>query len=211
MVFPFGEWLLFSLSFLAWLNWPIFRFTKSLRFLPLAWLLGWIFEQAFTYSEVWDWHFSRIFVLIVFTWIAWQNTSGRRLPSILLAALSLLTGDLFVLNEPGIFVYDQWLFASIFVAVAFFSTRSLWGLTLALSGGMLLNMVFTVFLYDGVVRYFNLPSTFVWHFSVGACVVMAAFKQISDYWQDLKRLRMDQEYAVPKSGREEIRGYRKDD
>lgn len=184
MVFPIGEWLLLSIGFLAWAECPFFRIDRSLRVIPLAWVLGWIVEQSVTFSTTWDWHFPRVFVLIAVTIIAWKKTDGRKLLGILLTGICLLAQDLFVVNEPGIFAYDRWLFAVIFVAVAFFSTHSLWNMALALSGGMLLSMVFTVFLFDGVVRYYNLPNSFLWHFSIGACIIIVALRQVHGYYQE---------------------------
>lgn len=184
MVFPIGEWLLLSIGFLAWAEWPFFHIDRSLRVIPLAWVLGWVVEYSVTFSTTWDWHFPRVFTLIAVTVIAWRKIEERKSLGILLTGICLLAQDLFVLNEPGIFAYDRWLFAVIFVSVAFFSTHSLWNMALTLSGGMLLSMAFTVFLFDGVVRYYNLPNPFLWHFSIGAMIVIATLKQMYGYYQE---------------------------
>lgn len=212
MVFPIGEWLLLSIGFLAWAEEPLFRIDRGLRILPLAWALGWIVEQSIMFSPPWDWHFPRIFVLITLTVLAWQRTGEkRRFSGILLASICLVAQDLFLLNEPGIFAHDQWLFAIIFVAVAFFSTHSLWNMVLALSGGLLLSMAFTVFLFDGVVRYYNLPNTFLWHFSIGATLSIAALRLVLKCYQQRKALTMIPIAVHQKSQSEEGILYRKDD
>lgn len=211
MVFPLGEWLLLSLGFLAWMERPYFHIEKSLRLVPLAWALGWIVEDNVAFSPPWDWHFPRIFVLITLTLVAWKKTEERKYPSILLASFCLVAQDLFVLNEPGIFAYEQWLFAIIFVAVAFFSTRSQWGMIAALGGGMLISMAFTVFLFDGVVRYYTIPNVFLWHFSIGACTIIAVFRQVWEYYQTRKALTMIP-MAIPQESQAEEGGvYRRDD
>ncbi|AFM01133.1 hypothetical protein [Desulfitobacterium sp. PCE1] len=188
MVFPLGEWLLLSIGFLAWAEWPLFRIDRSLRIIPLVWVLGWIVEYSFTFFPPWDWHFPRIFVLVALTLVAWKKTEERKYPGILLASFCIVAQDLFVLNEPGILAYDQWLFAIIFVSVAFFITRDLWSMIAALCGGMLLSIVFTIFLFDGVVRYYTIPNAFLWHFSIGACMIIAVLRKAREYYQARKTL-----------------------
>ncbi|MGE4271693.1 MAG: hypothetical protein AB7E31_02295 [Desulfitobacterium sp.] len=209
-MFPIGEWLLLSVGFLAWAEWPIFRIDKSLRVLPLAWILGWIIEDSFTLSLTWDWDFPRVLVLVAVTWIAWKRAKCRKFPGILVTSICLLAQDLFVLNEPGILSYDRWLFAVVFLAVAFFSTHDLWSMTLALSGGMLINMGLVMFLFDGVVRYYSLPNAFLWHFSSVACLMIAALRQIREYNQIKKNLRTGM-IVVQESITDDGGTYRKDD
>ncbi|WP_018306884.1 hypothetical protein [Desulfitobacterium hafniense] len=211
LVFPLGEWLLLSLGFLAWMEWPYFHIEKGLRMIPLAWVLGWIVEYNVAFSPPWDWHFPRIFVLITLTLAAWKKTEERKYPGILLASFCLVAQDLFVLNEPGIFAYEQWLFAGFFVAVAFFSTRSQWGMIATLGGGMLISMAFTVFLFDGVVRYYTIPNAFLWHFSIGACAIIAVLREVREHYQTRKALSLLPMAAPQESQGEEGSVYRKDD
>ncbi|AGA69763.1 hypothetical protein Desdi_2338 [Desulfitobacterium dichloroeliminans LMG P-21439] len=210
MIFPIGEWLVLSIGLLAWAEWPVFHIHKSLRVLPLAWIFGWIIEHSFTFSHIWDWDFPRIVVLLAVTWIAWKRAKGRRFPGILMTGICLLAQDLFVLNEPGIFSYDRWLFAVVFLAVALFSTHDLWSMTLALSGGILVNLGLTIFLFDGVVRYYSLPNSFLWHFSGVGCIMIAAFRQIREYYQTKKSLSAGM-IAVQDSMADDGGIYRKDD
>jgi hypothetical protein len=183
LVLPLGEWLLFSLSFLALIEWRMFHFDKRLRILPVLWILGWLLENSILSPQTWHWHTSRIFVLIGFVLIAWKNTPERRAMPLLLTALTFLGEDLFLVNEPGIFPYDQWIFALILMCIAFLSAQSVWGVAFALSAGMLLNVGFSVFLFDGIVRHLDFPDPFLWHFSIAVFVGIGAFKQAFSYYR----------------------------
>ena len=162
MIFPIGEWLLFSIGILAWLDEAI---PKSLRILPLSWLGGWIFEYFFSFSSTWNWFFPRIFVLLIIGEIAWRNLSERRIIPMFLAGGILVIQDLFLLNEPGIFPYDQWFFAFLFVLIAYLSSTNLWGMVLGITGGLMWSSFATMFLFNGVVNYYEFPNNFLWHYS----------------------------------------------
>lgn len=173
MVFPIGEWLLFSIGILAWLDDAL---PKSLRILPFAWLGGWVIEYFFTFSQTWNWFLPRIFVLVIVGEIAWERVSTRRITPTLLAGGCLVIQDLFMLNEPGIFAYDQWLFAFLFVLIAYLSSSSLWGMVLSISGGLLWSSLVTMFLFHGVVNYYEFPNDFLWHFAFVAVSGLAFLK-----------------------------------
>lgn len=179
MVFPIGEWLLFSIAILSWLDDAI---PKSLRILPLPWLGGWIFEYFVTFSSTWNWFFPRIFVLLAIGEIAWRNLSERRILPMLLAGSSLVIQDLFLLNEPGIFLYDQWLFAFLFVLIAYLSSTNLWGMILGITGGLLWSSLMTMFLFNGVVSYYEFPNSFLWHYSVALVSGIALLKLVKGTW-----------------------------
>lgn len=187
MVFPLGEWLLFCIGFLAFTQWRGFHLDKRFRMLPLAWILGWILENSSMVPQTWHWHFSRIFVLFGFVWIAWNRTPERKIVPLFLTSLILLGQDLFSINEPGIFEYDQWVFALLLMCIAYFSAQSLWGMALAIAGGILLNLGFSVFLFNGIVRHYDLPDPFLWHFSIAMFAGLAILKHARIYYQRLPR------------------------
>lgn len=178
MNFPVGEWLIFSLGIMAFVEWQVFRMDSQLRFLPLAWILGWILENSLNQHGVWHWHFSRLFVILWFFGIAWRHLPNRKILPVFLTGLILLGQDLFIVNEPGIFSYDQWIFASILMSIAYLTTDDFWEMGYALAGGMLLNLGFSVFLYSGIVRHFDLPDPFLWHFSIGALTGIVGLAQV---------------------------------
>ncbi len=177
MVFPIGEWLLFSVGILAWLDDAL---PKSLRVLPFAWFGGWVIEYFFTFSQTWNWFFPRIFVLIVIGEIAWERVSAKKIAPMFLAGGCLVIQDLFTLNEPGIFAYDQWLFAFLFVLIAYLSSINLWGMVLSVSGGLLWSSLVTMFLFHGVVNYYEFPNDFLWHFAFATVCGLAFLKLLKD-------------------------------
>jgi hypothetical protein len=146
-------------------------------------MAGWIFENSLVAPQTWHWHFSRLFVLLWFAWIAWRKTSERKVLPILLTGLSLLGQDLFLINEPGIFVYDQWVFALLLLFLAFLCTQSLWGMAWALTGGILLNIGFSVFFFNGIVRHYDLPDPFLWHFTITMFVSLTVIKLVREYYR----------------------------
>jgi hypothetical protein len=178
MVFPLGEWLLFSLGIMSYMEWHFLHLERHLKILPLAWIFGWIVENIFLQHGLWHWHFSRLFVILCFLGIAWMRTPNRKLLPIFLVGFTLLGVDLFLVNEPGIFPYDQWVFASLLMCIAYFSARNLWEMALGIAGGMLLNLGFSVFLFGGIVRHFDLPDPFLWHFGIAALTGIAGLTQI---------------------------------
>ncbi len=183
MVFPLGDWLLLCIGLLSFVEWRSFSFNRGFRVLPFAWMAGWIFENSLAAPQTWHWHFSRLFVLLWFAWLAWKKTSERKVLPILLTGLSLLGQDLFLINEPGIFVYDQWVFALLLVFLAFLCTQSLWGMAWALTGGILLNIGFSVFFFNGIVRHYDLPDPFVWNFTITMCISLTAIKLVREYYR----------------------------
>jgi len=185
--FPIGDWVLLCLGLLAWAEKPPFQLDKSLRIIPPVWVLGWLFEQGRAFSPPWDWHYPRIFLLMVLAIIAWGKTKERRISCILLATMCLLVQELFLLNEPGIFAYDKWLFAGIFVTVALISSPNLWNMVLALAAGQLMSMGLTVFLFEGVLRYYSMPNPFLWHFSWVSLLLVLALKQVLIYFKSKRR------------------------
>jgi hypothetical protein len=171
---------------MAFAEWHNFSMDKRLRVLPGLWILGWVLERLVS-QGTWYWHYAEIFVYLGMVWIAWRHTERRILP-MLLVCLILLGKDLFTINEPGILVYDQWIFAAFLVSIAYFSGGDLWGMTLALSGGTLLSLGFSIFLFSGIVNYYDLPEPFLWHFNAAVLAGFAILKQVLNLMkQSLRR------------------------
>lgn len=105
-------------------------------------------------------------VLALFAGLAWQRTEGRKILPSLIAALALTGQNLFTVNEPGMFTGDQWFFGGIVLLIAFLTTEDFWGMGLALAGATLLDLGISIFLFDGVVRHYDLPDPFFWNLSV---------------------------------------------
>lgn len=160
---PYGEWILFSLAFGFWAE--KIPGQRLLMVLAAGWLGGRALEVFFTPYAPWNWHYARLAVIFLFWIIAWRQAKQRMLP-LFLVMVALISQDLLIVNEPGIFLADQWLFAGVVVASALISAHGYWDLAAAISGGLLLNQVLFVFLFDGVLSLAELPNDFTWNFWV---------------------------------------------
>ncbi|AHF07281.1 hypothetical protein [Desulfitobacterium metallireducens] len=166
MIFPLGEYFIFVLGvYTLWLE----RARFSRRFwggLWIAWFTGFLLEGLFPWKGAYHWHFSRVLVMIFFAGVALKNTNGRKFLPALVTAFALVAQNLFAVNEPGIVKGDQWFFGAIVVFVALITSRDFWGMGLALIGGILLDLGISVFLFQGIVRHYDLPDPFFWNLSV---------------------------------------------
>lgn len=173
MFFPYGEWLLFFLVIISWSEgYPMRRWLYALS---LAWLTGKALEFMIFTGQPWHFAYSRFAVMIIFLVWGWQKTKHRFVP-ILLTSLLLITQDLFLVNEPGIFHLQNWLFAGMLLLVAWLSTLSFWGMAVALAGGILINQGFIPFFYGGIVSHMDLPDPFLWNFMVISVCLLGLLK-----------------------------------
>lgn len=166
MVFPIGEYLIFSLGLFALVEGFTQRSIRPWGALGFVWLVGLVLENNILWDTPWHWHFSRLFVVALFAGLAWRQTQGSKLLPAFITALTLAGENLFYVNEPGMFKLDQWVFGGIVLFVSYLSTKDLWGMGFALAGGILLDLGISVFLFQGVVRHYDLPDSFLWHLSV---------------------------------------------
>lgn len=170
MLFPYGEWVILFLTLLTWTEKRASRYFFLM--LTIAWLLGKSLELFLPVIMPWHWHYARLAVMLTFWVWAIQRAEHRVFP---LLFTSLIVGGetLFLVNEPGVFPNEVWIFAIVLILVAWMSAKSFWGIAAALTGSALLNQAFVRFTYDGIVRYVDLPNEFVWNFGVGLFTVWA--------------------------------------
>lgn len=160
---PYGEWIIFSLAFGFWAE--KIPGKRMLISLAGAWMGGRVLELLFAPYYPWNWHYARLAVILVCWLWAWHQAKRRVLP-LVLVMLALISQDLFLVNEPGIFLADKWLFAGVIVLAAFISAHEYWEVAAAISGGLLINQLLSVFFLDGIVKFADLPDDFTWNFWV---------------------------------------------
>lgn len=181
MIFPIGEYLIFSMGLLAVFNRLSQPSKRVWISLSGAWLIGRVLESNFPWSSTMIYHyrFSQIFVLAALAAMAWKYTPGRKTWPVVLTSFALAGQNLLVLNEPAMFRGEQWFFGGIVLLVSFLSTTDLWGMALALAGGILLDLGISIFLFQGVVRYYELPDPFYWHLCIAFLTTVSAVKALS--------------------------------
>lgn len=147
---------------------------------------------------IYHYRFSQIFVLVTLAAIAWKYTPGRKIWPVVLTSFALAGQNLLVLNEPAMFWGEQWFFGGIVLLIAFLSTTDLWGMALALAGGILLDLGISIFLFQGVVRYYELPDPFYWHLSIVFLTSVSAVKELRLLWyRSSVRNLSEQSYPLP--------------
>jgi len=182
LIFPIGEYVIFSLGLFALVQGLKQHSTRFWGELCLVWLVGRLVETILPWNISWHWHLSRLFVIAFFAGLAWQRTEGRKVLPSLMTALALAGQNLFAVNEPGIFRGDQWFLGGIVLLVAILATRDLWGMGLALAGGVLLDLGISVFLFQGIVRHYDLPDPFFWNLGVAFLASVGGVRTFGKLW-----------------------------
>ncbi len=173
MAFPYGELIIFLLALVTWAQrHPTHRFYLLLS---LAWLIGRIIDSLIIGAVPWHLNYARLAVMLVFWWYAW-NKAERHFSALLLTLLSLVLIDLFLVNEPGILLYDQWIFAGLCFATAWLAAGSYWGMAAAVVGGILLNQGLILYVFGGIVSYVDLPDAFLWNFGVVSLTLLGVIR-----------------------------------
>lgn len=184
LFFPYGEWVILFLALVTWVE-----KRASQRFfliLTIAWLIGKGIEISFPSTMPWHWHYARLAVMLVF-WVWALQRSERRLLPLLFTSLILSMETLFLVNDPGVIPYGPWLFSVVHVLVAWLTAKSYWGTAAAYVGSIILNQALVRFAYEGIVRYADLPDSFVWNFGVGFLAIWAGLRLGWRYYSNRKR------------------------
>ena len=173
MFFPYGEWIIF---FLALVTWAEKRASQRLfLMLTVVWIMGKGLEWFIPTAMPWHWHYARLAVMFVFWRWAWQRAERRILP-LFLTSLILSIETIFLVNQPGIFPYEPWLFTIVLILTAWLAAKSYWETAAAFVGSVLLNQALVRFTYEGIVRYANFPDSFIWNFGVGFLAIWAGLR-----------------------------------
>ena len=196
MVFPYGEWVILSLTLLAWSEKRASR--RFFLLLTLAWLMGKGLEIVWGGAPPWNWHFARLAVVLVF-WVWALKRSEHRLFPLLLTSSIFSAATLFLVNEPGIFPGIAWAFALGKVFAAWLSARTYWGMAAALTGSALFNQLFLRFAYDGIIRYLDLPNDFTWNLGVGMFAGWAGLSLVWRHYLERKSEKMETELLLRQS------------
>ena len=173
MEFPYGELIIFLLALGTWAQrHPARRIYLSLG---LAWLVGRIVDSLMIGEVAWHLNYARLAVILVFWWWAWRKAE-RRFSPLLLTFLSLALLDLFLVNEPGILLYDKWIFAGLCFSIAWLSAASYWGMAAAVAGSIFINQGLILFVFGGIVTYEDIPDAFLWNFGVVTLTIFGFIK-----------------------------------
>lgn len=189
MTFPIGEYLIFGLGLFILGERSSQRSTRFWGGIWLAWLTGRLLEGFLAWNVPWHWHFSRLFVMVYFWGLAWQHAEKRKILPALITALALAGQNLFVVNEPGMFQGDQWFFGGIVLLIAFLTTQNFWEMVLALIGGILLDIGISVFLFQGIVRHYDLPDPFYWNLCVIYLASVGGARSLLKLWHVKENLK----------------------
>lgn len=141
----------------------------------MAWLAGKMFEIAFPLPTIWHWHFARLAVILVVEGWALRRTERWAFP-LIMTSLFFSLETLFQVNEPGVFPYGNWFFSIALILVAWLTAKSYWGTLAAFAGSVLLNQALVRFVYEGIVRYADLPDPFIWNFGVSFFALWAGLR-----------------------------------
>ena len=110
--------------------------------------------------------------MLTFFFLSWPRAHGWRLIiPFTLVFLSLVAVDLFFVNEPGVYKYDQWMFNSFVLLLALLAGGSYWETAAAVTAAMLVNQITVLFFYTGIMSHSDLPDPFTWNFWVSALMV----------------------------------------
>lgn len=169
MEFPYGEGIIFLLTLITWAQ----RHPSARLFilLSLAWLTGRIIDFLIIGEVAWHINFARIAVILAFWLWARRKAEGCVL-AFSLTLLSLVLMDLFLVNEPGILLFEKWISAGLCFAVAWLAAASYWGMAAAVAGSVLLNQGLTMFFFGGIVSHVHLPDEFLWNFGILALTLL---------------------------------------
>lgn len=179
MVFPYGEWIIFSLALVTWAEKRASQ--RLFLILMVVWVIGKGLEGFIPTAMPWHWHYARLAVMFAFWIWAWQRAERRILP-LLLTSFILSIETLFLVNQPGVFPYELWLFTLLLILTAWLTAKSYWGTAAAFVGSIILNQPIVRFTYEGLVRYANLPDSFVWNFGVGFLAIWAGLRIVWRYY-----------------------------
>jgi hypothetical protein len=178
--YPLGEYLIFLIGLYA----LVLGSDPNARLfwggIWIAWLTGFLLESLFPWEGAYHWDFSRVLILIFFTVSAWKHSPRRKILPALITAFALIAQNLFVVNEPGIIKGDQWFFGGIVLLTAVITTQEFWGMGFALTGGILLDLGISAFLFQGIVKHYDLPDPFFWNLSV---IALAIFANLRLLWK----------------------------
>lgn len=178
MFFPYGEWIIFSLALITWAEKRASQ--RLFLILTVVWIIGKGLEGLIPTAMPWHLHYARLAVMFVFWRWAWQRAERQIMP-LLLTSFILSIETLFLVNQPGVFPYELWLYTLLLLLTAWLTAKSYWGTAAAFVGSIILNQALVRFTYDGLVRYVNLPDSFVWNFGVGFLVIWAGLRIV---WRD---------------------------
>lgn len=179
MIFPFGEVIILLLTIVTWSEKGPYR--TLLFSLLVAWIVGKGFEGLFPTQEPWDWHYARLLTLIVFFIIAFRRSERRALP-LIVGCFAISIETLFLLNEPGVFLYDTWIATFALFLICSLTARSFWGSASAFAGSVLFSQLFNRVTYDGLMKHVDLPSPEVWNLGV---ILFAAWACLGLAWWHL--------------------------
>ena len=196
MIFPYGEWIILFLTLATWVE-----KRASQRFflmLTIAWLIGKGIEVVFPSTMPWHWHFARLAVMLVF-WVGALQCTKRRILPLLLTSFIISMETLFLVNDPGVIPYGDWLFTAGLILIAWLTTKSYWGTAAAFTGSILLNQALVRFTNEGIVRHADFPDAFVWNFGVGIFTVWAGLRLGWQYYVE-RELKKTTANLIPLNG-----------
>jgi len=182
---PYGEWIIFSLALVTYIQKRASR--RLFQLLLVAWLMGKIVEIVFPWTLPWHWHFARLMVMLAFWGWAWERDERRILP-LLYTTFVLSLETLFLVNQPGVIPYESWIFMVVLFIVARLTAHSYWGTAAAFTGSILLNQVFMRFTYEGIMRRADFPDPFIWNSGVGLLTVWAGLRLGWFYYKSYEHL-----------------------
>lgn len=169
MEFPYGEGIILVLTLVTWAQ--KHPSARLYLLLSLAWLIGRIVDSLIIGEVAWHINYARMAVILVFWLWAWRKAKGC-VSALILTLLSLVLLDLFLVNEPGILLYEKWVFVGLSLAVSWLTAASYWGMAAAAAGSVLINQGLIMFFFGGIVSHMNLPDTFIWNLGVAALTLL---------------------------------------
>ncbi|MDD2234004.1 MAG: hypothetical protein PHZ11_04205 [Desulfitobacteriaceae bacterium] len=175
MQFPYGEGVIFLLTMITWAQ----RHPSARLFilLSLAWLIGRIVDSLIIGEVVWQINYARLAVILVFWFWARRKAEGCVL-AFSLSLLSLVLMDLFLVNEPGILLFEKWISAGLCFVVARLAAATYWEMAAAVAGSMLINQGLIMFFFGGIVSYVAIPDGFLWNFGVLALTLQGLIRYV---------------------------------
>lgn len=173
MEFSYGEGIIFLLTLVTWAQ--KHPSARLYLLLSLAWLIGRNVDFLIIGELSWHINYARIAVILVFWLWAWRKADGY-ISALILTLSSLLLLDLFLVNEPGILIHENWIFAGLSFAVAWLTTGSYWGMAAAAAGSVLINQGLIIFFFGGIVSHESIPDAFIWNIGVAALTLLGVIR-----------------------------------